>query len=327
MTQTPAKKIAILTSGGDAPGMNAAIRAIVRTASYHGMAVIGYIGGYHGLVENQWTELNNRSVSNIIQRGGTLLKSARCMAFKTEEGRQKAARNLQTAGVDALLVIGGDGSLRGAHGLSQIWNGQIIGLPGTIDNDLYGTDWTIGYFTALDTALDAIDKIRDTADAIDRVFLVEVMGRIAGFIALGVGIGAGAEEILVPENSFDPDTLIENINAAKRKGKVSYIIVVAEGACDGGASALAKLLEQKSGIECRACILGYIQRGGSPSVLDRMLAAKLGAYAVQRVLDNASGIMVGSVNKELVSTPLEQTWSNKKKLDDYLLQIHDMLAQ
>ncbi len=321
------KKIGVITSGGDSPGMNAAVRAIVRTAGYHHLEVFGFLQAYQGLIDNEYIPLNNRSVSNVIQRGGTIIRSARCNAFKTPEGRTRAADNLTALGIDALLVIGGDGSLKGATKLAEQWPGQIVGLPGTIDNDLWGTDHTIGYFTALDTALDAIDKIRDTADAIDRVFLVEVMGRMAGFIAEGVGISGGAEEILVPERKVDVSGLIEDIDAAKRKGKVSFIIVVAEGAYAGGAIALANELQEKSGIECRPCVLGHIQRGGSPAALDRILASKLGAYAVEQAIQGQSHVMVGVINNELVSTPLKHTWQKKKSLDPYLLSLQKILSQ
>ena len=321
------KKFAVITSGGDSPGMNAAVRSIVRTATHYDLEVFGFMHAYQGVINNNYINLNNRSVSNIIQRGGTILRSARCKAFRTPEGRAQAAENLSRLEIDALLVIGGDGSLRGAHALSEIWPGQIIGLPGTIDNDLSGTDYTIGFFTALDTALDAIDKIRDTADAIDRVFVVEVMGRMAGFIAEGVGIAGGAEEILVPERSVEMKSLVDDIQHAKAKGKVSFIIVVAEGAYQGGAATLATELEVKSGVECRPCILGHIQRGGSPAALDRILATKLGAFAVEQAVDGATDVMVGMVNSQLTITPLEQTWEQKKSLDPYLYKLHHILAQ
>ncbi len=234
------KTIGVLTSGGDAPGMNACIRAIVRTAVFRGLRVLGYRFGYVGLIAGDYRTLDGRSVSNIIQRGGTILGSSRCKEFETEEGRRKAAESLRKAGVDALLVIGGEGSLEGAREFAAQWDGQIIGLPGTIDNDLGGTDWTIGFFTALDTALDSIDKIRDTAEAFDRVFLVEVMGRLAGDIALGVGIAGGAEEILIPEKPEAIETVARRVMDAKRLGKLSYIIVVAEGFCKGGAIEVAR---------------------------------------------------------------------------------------
>ena len=321
------KRIAVITSGGDSPGMNAALRAIVRTAASHNLEVFGFLQAYKGLIDNDYVQLNSRSVSNIIQRGGTIIRSARCKAFKTPAGRAQAAANLMLLKIDALLVIGGDGSLKGASLLAEHWEGQIIGLPGTIDNDLWGTDYTIGYFTALDTALEAIDKIRDTADAIDRVFLVEVMGRMAGFIAEGVGIAGGAEETLVPERPLDVDALIEDIQLAKQKGKVSFIMIVAEGAYEGGVTILGQELQQKSGIECRPCILGHIQRGGSPVALDRILASKLGAYAVEQAMHGHSQVMAGIINNELVLTPMEQTWKNKKSLDSYLFSLQKILSQ
>ncbi len=321
------EKIGILTSGGDAPGMNAAIRAIVRAADYHGLQVAGFQKGYSGLVQNEFVTLDNRSVSNIIQRGGTILRSARCKAFRTAEGQRQAADNLRRNEIDALFIIGGDGSLKGAHTLSTHWSGQIIGLPGTIDNDLSGTDYTIGYFTALDTALDAIDKIRDTADSIERVFLIEVMGRMAGFIAAGAGVAGGAEEILVPEKAVDIDALAADIAMAKQKGKVSFIIIVAEGAYPGGATTLSAELQKRSGIECRPCILGYIQRGGSPAALDRIVATKLGAFAVEQALQGASGVMAGIIKNKLVTTPLKQTWEYKKPLDPYLFELQRIMAR
>ncbi len=321
------KRLGVITSGGDSPGMNAALRAIVRTAIHHNVATFGFLQAYQGLIDNAYVELNSRSVSNIIQRGGTIIRSARCKAFKTPEGQAQAAANLTALEIDALMVIGGDGSLQGATKLAEHWPGQIIGLPGTIDNDLWGTDYTIGYFTALDTALHAIDKIRDTADAIDRVFLIEVMGRMAGFIAEGVGVSGGAEAILVPERPVDVDVLIQDMNQAKQKGKVSFIMIVAEGAYPGGASALAHLLEERSGVECKPCILGHVQRGGSPTALDRILASKLGAFAVEQALLGVSNVMAGIINNELVLTPMEQTWQNKKSLDPYLFKIQKILSQ
>jgi len=321
------RKLGVLTSGGDAPGMNACIRSVVRTATHYDVQIVGFMQGYRGLVNNMYIEMDNRSVSNIIQRGGTMLQSARCMEFKTEDGRQKAIQNLDALNIDGLLVIGGDGSLRGADLISKQWDGNVIGLPGTIDNDLYGTDYTIGFFTAVDTAQEAIDKIRDTADAFDRMFLVEVMGRMAGFIAQYVGVGGGAEEILVPEQTFNLDDMCKHIMAAKEKGKISYIFVVAEGAWTGGAAQLAPELEKMTGLECRPCVLGHIQRGGSPTTLDRLLATKLGAYAVEMAMQGQTGVMVGECKNELVTTPLEQTWSIKKPLDQYLSKIHKMLVQ
>jgi len=288
MTDTKPRNVAIITSGGDAPGMNAAIRAITRTALKNGLGVIGFYKGYEGIIHNTYEVLERASVANIVQRGGTVLRSARCEEFMTPEGRDKAARTLRDLDVDVLFVIGGDGSLKGARALLDHWNGQVIGLPGTIDNDLSGTDYTIGYFTALDTALHAIDKVRDTADAFERIFLVEVMGRMAGFIALGVGIGCGAEEILVPEQEFELRDLIKRIQDSRASGKLSCIIVVAEGVVHRGvrsvderitihdSSMLAKEIERETGLESRAVILGHIQRGGNPAALQKWWATRAG---------------------------------------------------
>lgn len=326
MTGNKQKTIAIITSGGDAPGMNACIRALTRTALANGMRVIGFEHGFTGILNRQFRELHSRSVSNIIQRGGTILGSARCAEFMEPEGRELAAKNLTDVGVDILFVIGGNGSLRGAHQLMKTWSGQIIGLPGTIDNDLAGTDYTIGYFTALDTALDAIDKIRDTADAFDRIFLIEVMGREAGFIAQMVGIASGAEDILIPEEKTTLKQISNRLIKAKKTGKQSYIIVVAEGAFEGGAVVLAEKLSKTSGFPCHACVLGHIQRGGSPAISDRILATKLGAFAVEAAMEGANGVMCGEVNNKLVLTLFKETWRLKKTLDPFLLRVNEIVA-
>jgi 6-phosphofructokinase 1 len=338
MARQRARRVGILTSGGDAPGMNAAIRAITRTAVKRELGVLGFFRGYEGVVNKDYEELERPSVANIVQRGGTILRSARCKEFMTPEGRDKAAANLRELGVEVLFVIGGDGSLKGAHALMEHWDGQVIGLPGTIDNDLNGTDYTIGYFTALDTALQAIDKVRDTADAFERVFLIEVMGRMAGFIALGVGIGCGAEEVLVPEREFSLIDLIGRIQTSKKSGKLSCIIVVAEGIVHRGVRSideritihdttmLAKEIQQQTGLESRAVILGHIQRGGNPAALDRILASSLGAYAVERALAGDNGIMVGVRAQELCTVPMEVTWASQKPLDPFQLKVQRLLA-
>ncbi len=338
MPDSKPRNVGIITSGGDAPGMNAAIRAITRTALKNGIGVIGFYRGYEGIIHNTYEILERASVANIVQRGGTILRSARCAEFMTPEGRDKAARTLRDLAVDVLFVIGGDGSLKGAQALRENWDGQVIGLPGTIDNDLNGTDYTIGYFTALDTALHAIDKVRDTADAFERIFLVEVMGRMAGFIALGVGIGCGAEEVLVPEREFDLGALIKRIQDSRAAGKLSCIIVVAEGVVHRGvrsideritihdSSVLAKEIQRETGLESRAVVLGHIQRGGNPAALDRMLASMLGTYAVEAAIDGASGVMVGVRSQQRCLVPLEETWSERKPLDDYMLRVQKMLA-
>ncbi|MFH0907340.1 MAG: 6-phosphofructokinase [bacterium] len=320
------KRLAVLTSGGDAPGMNACIRAIVRAGLQKGLEIMGFVRGYQGVVAGDFRLLDSRSVSNILQRGGTILHTARCPDFQTEEGLQRGAKTLSQVQVDALLVIGGDGSFRGAHELSRFWKGQIIGLPGTIDNDLYGTDFTIGFDTAVMTALESIDKIRDTADAHERFFLVEVMGRHSGFIALEVGVTGGAEEILVPEVPVDLPAICERLCAGKRRGKASSIIVVAEGAYEGGAYAVAEELRKLSGCDYRVCVLGHIQRGGSPSANDRLLASKLGVYAVDEALRGATGVMAGQINAELLLTPLPDTWGKRKAVDASLARIARILA-
>jgi 6-phosphofructokinase 1 len=320
-----AKTIGVITSGGDGPGMNACIRAIVRTAEAEGHRVLGFNRGYAGIIAGDARTLGSRDVSNILQRGGTIIRSARCKEFETGAGQEKAAMQLEKLGVDALIVIGGNGSLQGLDCFSQKWPGQVIGLPGTIDNDLAGTDATIGYYTALDTALDAIDKIRDTAEAFDRVFLIEVMGRKAGFIALGVGIAGGAEEILVPEIEFSIDELSKRLQVARERGKGSYIIVVAEGACEGGAEKVAADLEKAVGIPTRVCVLGHIQRGGSPTSQDRVLATHLGACAVDAVIEGATGVMIGMVNNKPKRISLREAWSTKNAIDPELLRINERL--
>ena len=310
--------------------MNACIRAIVLTAEHLGMTVVGFKHGYYGLLNGEHVELNSDRVSNIIQKGGTILRSARCKEFKTETAGRKAANSLEALGIEALLVIGGDGSFHGAHHLQQFWSSPVIGLPGTIDNDIYGTDATIGYYTAIETALDAIDKVRDTADAFERVFLIEVMGRHAGFIGLSAAVSSGADQVLLPEINNDNETafkkLVDRIETTrKRKGKCSYIVVVAENLWPGGVTALADKINNELDIESRPVVLGHIQRGGSPSPQDRILATKLGAYAVECAITGKSGIMIGEQNQQLVEVPLEQTWQNQKPLDPYLVKIQTEL--
>lgn len=320
------KKIAILSSGGDAPGMNASIRAIVRVAIYNKLHVCGILRGYKGLLNNEFIELNSRSVSNIVQKGGTILKTARTEEFKDKKGIQKAKINLENNSIDALIVIGGDGSFRGAHELGRFWGGKIIGIPGTIDNDLFGTDFTIGFDTAINTAMEAIDKIRDTADAHDRFFLVEVMGRHAGFIGLDVGIAGGAEEIVIPEFSTDVSEICKRLCAGKEKGKTSSIIVVAEGDEEGGAYDIANQLKKLSGNDYRVVVLAHLQRGGSPSARDRILATKLGAFAVEKAIESKSQVMVGEINGNLIVSPLIDSWKKKKSMDSNLLDLQSKLS-
>lgn len=321
------KNIAVLTSGGDAPGMNAAIRGIVRMSVAQGYSVFGIHGGYQGLIENNFVELTLRSVSNIIQRGGTILRTSRSEEFRTAEGQQKAKAVLEARKIDALMLIGGDGTFHGAVELGKIWNGKLIGLPGTIDNDLYGTDFTIGFDTAVNTALESIDKIRDTADAHERMFVVEVMGRHAGFIALEAGIAGGAEEIFLPEKTCNLEEVGARLAANRNAGKTSGLIVVAEGCSEGNSYEIAEKLKKMHELnECRVVVLGYIQRGGSPSAFDRILASKLGAYAVYMASQGVTGVMVGEVGGHLTTTPFSETFKKKKPLDPFLMEIAPILA-
>jgi len=318
-------RLAVLTSGGDAPGMNAAIRSIVRMSKSFNWAVFGVQRGYKGLIQGDLEEMGSRSVSNIIQRGGTILRASRCPEFREEEGVLQAKKTLEAYGIEGLIVIGGDGSFHGAVALSKVWDGKVIGAPGTIDNDLFGTDFTIGYDTAVNTAVEAIDKIRDTADAQERYFLIEVMGRDAGFIALEAGLSSGAEEVLVPEFHTDLGDVHKRLMQGKQRGKTSSILVVAEGNHEGNAFEIAEKLKELCGSEYRVVVLGHIQRGGTPTARDRVLATKLGAYSVDVIKEGQSGVMVGEIKGELVTTPLEETWLKKKSLDPYLLRIHKIL--
>lgn len=317
--------LGLMTSGGDSPGMNAAIRAVVRVARGHGFRVLGFHRGYEGILQEQFQEMDARSVSNIVHRGGTILKTARSKEFLTLAGRKKAARNLDRLGIRSLVLIGGDGTFRGAIDLAKIWKGQLIGIPGTIDNDLYGTDFTLGFDTAVNTAVEAIDKVRDTADSHERFFLIEVMGRHSGHIAVAVGFATGAEEILIPEERVDMRAMCERLCAGRRRGKTSSIIVVAEGV-KGGAYRVAEELKKLSKNEYRVCILGHIQRGGSPTAADRLLATKLGGYAVDLLRRGQTDVMAGEVCGKLVATPFRRGTQHMKKLDDYLLKLHSRLS-
>jgi len=318
-------RIAVMTSGGDAPGMNAAIRSIVRMSKNLNWSVFGVQRGYRGLIHGDFDEMGSRSVSNIIQRGGTILRASRCPEFREHEGVLQAKKTLEAYSIEGLIVIGGDGSFHGAAALSKIWDGKIIGVPGTIDNDLFGTDFTIGYDTAVNTAVEAIDKIRDTADAQERYFLIEVMGRDAGFIALEAGLSSGAEEVLVPEIRTELSDINRRLMQGKQRGKTSSILIVAEGNHEGNAFEIAEKLKKLCGSDYRVVVLGHIQRGGRPTAADRVLATKLGAYAVETLSRGESAVMVGEIKGELVTTPLEETWAQKKSLDPYLLRIHKIL--
>lgn len=319
--------VGVLTSGGDAPGMNAAIRSVVRMAAHHGFKVLGFHRAFEGLMAGDYEALQPRSVANILQRGGTFLRSVRCDEFKTKEGLERGAKALGECGVDALVIIGGDGSFHGGHELGGVWDGQVIGVPGTIDNDIYGTDETIGFDTALNTALDAIDRIRDTASAHERLFVVEVMGRHSGFIALNVGTAGGAEDIFVPEAKTDLEGCAQRLIEAREKGKAMSIIICAEGDEQGGGFATAEKLQKMTGLEPRVTVLGHIQRGGPPTARDRILATKLGAFAVEAVQDGKTDVMVGESCGELVTRPLEETWARKKELDGFLLGLIPILAK
>lgn len=318
------KRIGVFTSGGDAPGMNAHVRAVTRAALHKGIEVVGIMRGYAGMIDNDFITLERAHTANIIERGGTLLKTARCMEFHTEQGRATAASNIKNAGVDAIIACGGDGTFHGAALLHAEHGIPIVGTPGTIDNDLYGTDYTIGYDTAINTAAEALDKIRDTADSHGRVFFVEVMGRHAGFIAMDVGIACGAEYIAVPEVVTDIHLLyqrVENQGTNKRT-----IIVIGEGDDAGNASQLAAIMQERYGIAAKVTVLGHIQRGGPPTVRDRVLASRLGVAAVEALLDGYSNVMVGEVHNAIAYTPLQQTWERRKPIPDYLTALADVLV-
>ena len=320
------RHIGVLTSGGDAPGMNAAIRAVVRTAIARGVRVSAIFRGYQGLLDNAVEEVNARSVANIIQRGGTILRTARSAEWREPEGRAKGAEILAAHGIEGLVVIGGDGSFRGASLLHREHDVNVMGVPGTIDNDIFGTDVSIGFNTALNIALDAVDRLRDTAASHERLFLVEVMGRNSGHIALNVGVAGGAEAILIPERRSDVGAIADSLVAAERRGKTSSIVVVAEGAFPGGAMALQEAIEARSGFEVRTSILGHVQRGGSPTARDRVLASRLGYVAVDALLEGRSGDMVGVDKRGNVFVPLDEVWEREKPIDEQLFELAEVLA-
>lgn len=314
------KCIGVLTSGGDAPGMNAALRAVTRAAIYNDIKVKAIIRGYKGLISGEIKEFQTESVSNIIHHGGTIIKTARCPEFQTKEGRQKAYDNLQKEGIDALVVIGGDGTFTGARIFGQEFNFPIVGIPGTIDNDLYGTDSTIGYDTALNTIVEAVDKIRDTASSHDRLFLVEVMGRDAGFLALNGAIASGAEAAIIPEIVTEVDQLDQLIQQGFRKSKNSSIVLVSESEITGGAMGLSKRLNEK-GYNPHVTILGHIQRGGSPSAYDRILASRIGIAAIEALLDEQRSVMIGIVNDKIVHVPFNKAIKDEKPVDKDLFAV------
>lgn len=327
MQNSPIRTIGVLTSGGDAPGMNAAIRAVVRTAAYYDRKVIGIYKGYDGLINNHYEPLDAQSVCSILHRGGTFLKSARSMEFKTAEGRKKAYENMIKREIDSLVIIGGDGSFTGAHIFHKEYGVPVIGIPGTIDNDLTGTDFTIGYDSACNTATEAIDKIRDTASSHERLFFVEVMGRDAGFIAINAGIGGGAISTIIPESTISLDELIENIKQSTANNYLTNLIIVAEGGPLGGAYQVSELAKPLlPNYDIRVAILGHLQRGGAPSSFDRVLASRLGVYAVEGLLDGKTDVMAGSINRCINYTPLEIAIQGGKPLDSEEFRIAGILS-
>jgi 6-phosphofructokinase 1 len=324
----PIKKIAVLTSGGDAPGMNAAIRAVVRACTYYRIECVGVYRGYQGLIEGDFETLTARHVSNIINKGGTILKSARSEEFRTVEGRAKAFENLKKAGIGAIVLIGGDGTFTGGLKFIEEFNFPVVGIPGTIDNDIYGTDNTIGYDTALNTVVEVIDKIRDTASSHNRLFFIEVMGRDAGFIALNAGIGAGAEEILIPEKNLGLDRLVESLDKSRAKGKTSSIVVVSEGDKIGkNVFELADYMKENYPFyDVRVSVLGHMQRGGSPSCYDRVLASRLGVAAVEALLDRTTGVMVGTTNNEISTVGLNKAIKMNNDINEELLKVAEIIS-
>jgi 6-phosphofructokinase 1 len=320
-------KIGVLTSGGDSPGMNACIRAVVRTGLYHKLEVFGIVRGYSGMIDDDIQSMNSRSVANIIQRGGTILKTARSKEFLTHEGRRKAYDNLKKRGIDGLVIIGGDGSFRGAQVFSNEFDIPCIGVPGTIDKDIAGSDFTIGFDTAVNTAVQAIDKIRDTADAHDRLFVIEVMGRDAGYIALHSGIATGAEHILIPERKTNINEMVDSLLEKERRQKLVNLVVVAEGDDFGGGNEVGKVIKERiPNADVRVCILGHIQRGGAPTCLDRLIASRMGYAAVECLKEGRDNVMVGIVNNRMHYTPLDHAVKAKQKISEEWLKIVKILA-
>jgi 6-phosphofructokinase 1 len=320
-------KIGVLTSGGDSPGMNAAVRAVVRTGIYHGLEVYGIMRGFSGMIDDDIKKMESRSVANIIQRGGTILKTARSKEFATEEGRKIAYENLKKRGINGLVIIGGDGSFKGALKFSNEFDIPCIGLPGTIDKDIAGSDFTIGFDTAVNTAVEAIDKIRDTMDAHDRLFIVEVMGRDAGYIALHSGIATGAENILIPETKTDIEELICSLTEKERRKKLVNLVVVAEGDDFGGGNEIAKIIKERlPNTDIRVCILGHIQRGGSPTCLDRLIASRMGYHAVECLIEGRYNVMIGILNNKLNYVPLNKAVKAKQKMSVEWMKIVKILA-
>lgn len=320
-------RIGVLTSGGDSPGMNAAIRAVVRTGLYHGLEVYGIMRGYQGMIEDDIFQMEGRSVANIIQRGGTILKTARCKEFYEHAGRKKGYDNLKKRGINGLVIIGGDGSFNGAVKFSQEFDIPCIGIAGTIDKDIHGSDYTIGFDTAVNTAIQAIDKIRDTMDAHDRIFIIEVMGRDAGYIALHSGIATGAENILIPERKTNIKDMILSLQEKERRKKLVNLIVVAEGDEFGGANEVQKVLQEHlPKAEIRVAILGHIQRGGSPTGIDRLIASRMGYHAVESLIEGRHNVFVGIMNNRMHYIPLEKAVKNKGSISEEWMKIVKILA-
>jgi len=321
------RNIAILTSGGDAPGMNAAVRAVVRTAIYHDLNVYGVIRGYSGLIDNDVKILGKRDVANIIHRGGTILKTSRSEEFRTPEGRKIAADNLKKLNIEGLIVIGGNGSLTGAKKLSEEHGIAVIGIPGTIDNDLYGTDLTIGFDTAVNTAMEAVDRIRDTADSHDRVFFIEVMGRKAGFIALQTGISSGATSIMIPERKLTLENLVESIRKNAQRNKLFNLVIVAEGNPNGSANTIEDIIKRNiPELDTRVTIIGHLQRGGAPTAVDRLLSSRLGYNAVIGLMKGENQVMVGIKNNHSVYVPFEDAITKHKEISDELIEMANIIS-
>lgn len=322
------KKIGVLTSGGDSPGMNAAIRSVVRTCAYMKVDCVGIYRGYQGMIEGDFKPMDARSVNNIINKGGTILKSARCDEFRTPEGRKKAYEQLRAEGIDAFVVIGGDGSFHGAMKFNEEYHFPIIGIPGTIDNDIFGTSNTVGFDTAMNTVVEVIDKIRDTASSHNRLFFVEVMGRDVGHIALNAGVGAGAEEILIPEENRGLERLLESLKRSKKSGKSSSIVVVAEGDKIGkSVFELKEYVEEHLPIyDVRVSVLGHMQRGGAPSCYDRVLASRMGVKAVESLLAGKTNFMVGVQNNQIILTPISKAIKGHTKIDKELIRVSEIMT-
>lgn len=326
LNKKPVQKIGVYTSGGDAPGMNAALRAVVRVATHYNKQVVGIYSGYAGMIESKFTDLHPRAMANILQRGGTILKSGRSQAFTKPDGRKKAFENLTQQGIDGLICIGGNGSLTGANLLYAEHGMPYIAIPGTIDNDIYGTDLTIGFDTALNTALEAVDKLRDTAASHDRLIIVEVMGRDSGFIALGTGIAGGAEEIFIPEVPMQVDLAIDKIKKGIEKGKLSSILITAEGQKPGRAYDLAESIRKKAGFDAKVCILGHVQRGGSPTAADRILASRLGAASVEYLINGYTDLLIGMQRNEITPVTASLALSRPRLVDKTLIDLARVLS-